>query len=744
MFTKQFSQITQISYIARQLARTIYYELPFPLSFKRLLLRHTLGLRSIFKLPVISKYPQPLTCTNDQQVILSNLQFPYSEKPELSIIIPCYGQISHTINCLASLQMHPPSCNFEVIVVDDASPTNEYNAFERIKGVRLIRNDSNQGFLLSCNLSAKIATGIYLYFLNNDTQLLPGSIDELLNTFKLFPRTGIAGSRLIYPDGRLQEAGGIIWKDGSATNIGRFASAQKPEYSHLREVDYCSGASLIIPRLLFLEDGGFDISYVPAYYEDTDLAMRIRSRGYLIHYQPLSTVVHYEGISNGRFENAGVKRYQQINQEIFQRKWQSELNEHHTWRYQILDTINRNNLGRVLVVDTSVPRPDRDAGSLCIYNLMMLFRGLGYQPSFYADDGNSGKTAYTQLCEGAGIEMLSAPFTRSLRRHLIHYGHQYDLVVLSRPNLCHERLSIVRRYCTKARIIYYPHDLHYRRFEREAAVKRQKSMLKRAEQFRQIELSNSQQADITVVLSKDEQNELRRLLPDSRIHLLPLIIRDSEPQINLPCHKPKPSNIIFIGNFQHSPNEDALLWFVKDCLPLVLESYPSAVLHVVGGNPTPSVRDLNCPSIKLNGYIEDLDGFLKSMHVSIVPLRYGAGVKGKLATAMRAAIPVVSTTIGVEGIPARDREHLLVADSANEMASAIIQLLMNCKLRDQLGEAGRKFANEQWGEVASFLKLKTILSRLGLNSGELPISSQLPFYPLKQARWPGSSTRASR
>jgi GT2 family glycosyltransferase len=253
--------------------------------------------------------------------------------PRASIVIPTYNGTRQLVSCVRALHATlGASFAGEVVVVDDGGTPETGRVLRelelRYSWLRVVRNPTNVGFIASCNRGAAEATGEIVVFLNDDTIPLPGWLYPLLRTFRTRPDAGAVGGRLVYPDGRLQEAGGVVYRDGSGANFGRNdPEPDAPLYTHVRAVDYCSGALLATPRELFRSLGGFDARYAPAYYEDTDYCFSVRASGKGVYYQPESVVVHIEGATSGTDLNAGAKRHQVRNRQTFRARWRDALTE---------------------------------------------------------------------------------------------------------------------------------------------------------------------------------------------------------------------------------------------------------------------------------------------------------------------------------------------------------------------------------------------------------------------------------
>ncbi|KAF1709229.1 glycosyl transferase [Pseudoxanthomonas kalamensis DSM 18571] len=593
---------------------------------------------------------------------------PASVTPRASVVIPVYNQLAHTLACLHALADHPPQAACEIIIIDDGSSDRSGEWLPRIEGLRYHRRAENGGFVAACNDGAAVARGEYVVFLNNDTVPQPGWLDALLATFETHPDAGLVGAQLLYPDGRLQEAGGQVFADGSGWNRGRFESPDDPRYACLREVDYCSGAAIAVPRALFSRLGGFDTRYAPAYYEDTDLAFAVRAAGRRVLYQPLARVVHAEGATAGTDTGQGIKAYQLRNRDRFRDKWRGALHDQPAPGSRLSDAVPGR--CRILVIADAGPRPDRDSGSLRLFNLMRLLDEEGAQVVFLpADRRHDGD--YTRALQGVGVQVWYAPWLDELPNWLREHGGSFDTVMVCRYHLAEGLLPLLRQHAPQARVVFDSVDLHYLRETRGAELAGDAASKRAAAATRERELAVIAGSDVTLVVSANECELLRRDAPQARVEIVSNLHRPAGP--GLPFAQRR--DLVFVGGFGHPPNADAVLWFAREVFPRVRERLPDVRFHCIGSNPPAAVRALqDIPGVIVHGHVPELTPWMEGARIAVAPLRYGAGVKGKINLSMAHGQPVVATTCAAEGMHLRDGIDARIADSPDAFADTIVRL----------------------------------------------------------------------
>lgn len=240
------------------------------------------------------------------------------DRPRVSIVIPVYNRLEFTVRCLTALAANTPYELYEVLIVDNASTDGTGEFLSTLEGdVRVIRNPANLGFAKACNQGAREAAGEYLLFLNNDTAPQPGWLEALLAAAERDPRIAVVGAKLLFPDDTIQHAGVAILEDSpyplSPVHLHYHAPADAPQANLEQEVDAVTGACLLIRRGVFRDVGGFDEGYLNG-YEDVDLCLRVRERGYRILYASASVVYHDESASPGRHdrERENLTRFHKV------------------------------------------------------------------------------------------------------------------------------------------------------------------------------------------------------------------------------------------------------------------------------------------------------------------------------------------------------------------------------------------------------------------------------------------------
>ena len=640
--------------------------------------------------------------------IKSNLFF--LDKPWVSIIIPVHNNFNYINDCIASILESEKFISYEIIIsIDNSKDDTRFLKTKNFKNnvnIFVYNNHKTFNFILNCNSAAKRARGKYILFLNNDTRVHKEWMTYLLKLIENDEKVGMVGSKLIYPDGLLQEAGGIVSSKGECLNFGRGNNSDMPEYNYVKEVDYISGTSIIIRKSLWEKIGGFDKRFIPEYYEDIDFAFELRKLGYKVMYQPLSVVENYGGISNEKESITSIKKNKEKNKIKFIDKWKNEL------RFQILDTfMSRDrclNKNRIFVIDRFVPNFDKDAGSRCCYMYLNLFQRIGLQVTFLGDDFQRIEP-YTTILQQKGMEILYGETFKN-ETYLDNWFKDnlkyFKFVYLQRPDIGKKYIDIIRKYFS-GKIFYFSHDLHHIRLAREYNITHDKNKYIESETIKQIEMEIFNKVDIINVVGDFEYNYLKEKLEKKIIRNIPLFIYENNYNI-IEKNFSRRNGLIIVSGFSHAPNIDGVLWFAKEIYPKIIKNFKEMILYIVGSDIPIEIKNLESKNIKIEGFLsdEDLHLLYQKCRIAIAPLRFGAGVKGKILEAAHNQIPIVTTSIGGEGLD-KSLGAFIIEDNAEKMVTIICKLYEDFPKLKQMSDSGKLLIEKYF----SFDKAKEIFMK---------------------------------
>lgn len=586
----------------------------------------------------------------------NKITLPLSNNPKLSIIIPVYGKLDYLARCLYSIQVAKTDVDFEVIIVDDCGSQKVSAKFnEKINGVRIFQNKKNLGFTETCNQGAKISNGQYLCFLNSDTIVTDKWADQLLNGFILAENVGIVGPRLLYEDRTLQESGGIVFSNADAANIGKHESINNSWFKYFKDVDYVSGAALTILKKDFDKLGGFDKKFTPAYYEDTSLCLDVRHKlNKRIVVNPLSSVIHHEGATNGTDLSSGFKKFQDINKNKFYEKHKKDLVGYGESYENLWWDRDKYIKGNVLIIDQCIPTPNNDSGSKDMDNILRGLLDLNYRPHVFALS-NRGETPEAYGYYEKGVHCVFGKDNLLFSDFIKNYSSLFSLIIISRVNSHSEVAKSLEEHAPEIKKIFYTVDLHHVRLETEYNETKEMATLSESRRLMIDELQAISDTDKTIVLSQKEKDYLigSHGIEAKKISVWPLIRSEFE-TIGKYKKSSSPKDIIFIGGYRHTPNIDAVKVLEKEILPIAIQIFKRNGLRMppiklYGSEPTSYIKKINSDLIRYEGFIEKEEDAFKNAKISVAPLPFGSGLKGKTLSSLIYKTPIVGSSFAFEG-----------------------------------------------------------------------------------------------
>ncbi len=666
----------------------------------------------ISSLPEAQKHWDQLGRSRLRQLLQGSgrLSFPVTDAPDVSIILVFYNKAHLSLLCLDSV-LENADIPYEVVIINNSSSDETSQLMERLYGATIINNTTNCGFGPACNQGAEAARGEYLCFLNNDALLQPRALSVAVGNFREDPQVGAVGGKILLANGDLQEAGSILWSDGSAFGYGRGENPNLPQYDFRRPVDYCSGAFLFTPRSLFHELGRFSHLFGKAYYEDTDYCLEVWKAGFHVIYEPRAVIRHYESASSNG--NEAAKSAMAANQQIFRENWKAELSKHlPSSSFNILAArIAAGSEGlNILYIDDRIPHRHLGAGFPRSVEILRSLVKLGHHVTCSTFTFPLQDNEYSDIPRD--VELIDG--TSQRQRLFRQYVPNSDIIWVSRP---HNMKAFRQEWDTemrntKSHLIYDAEAIFSERdWLKEKTLGHELSEEVLATWLSQ-EADLAKRADAIVVVSERDRATMMQVGVENvyvvghRLELKPT-----------PAGFDSRRTFLFVGAMHgtDNPNADSMRYFCKSSWP-VIHSLTGAELIIAGYGTKEALDDLIVDGVRILGQQENLTNLYNQARVFVVPTRYSAGIPLKALEAAAYGVPlVVSSLIGVQ-LGWHDGTDLLIAESDVRFAEECCSLYQDVSRWEQLRSnaltrAGRELSQEAFGEAIANLISEVSLSK---------------------------------
>jgi GT2 family glycosyltransferase len=585
----------------------------------------------------------------------NKLVFTKYEQIDVSIVIPVYGALELVNQTLLSLYRADIK-NCEIICVDDCAPTNSFYDYAMYENIVVVKNKQNMGFSNTCNNGVKHARGKYVLLLNSDTVVCKSAVELAIDKLKSDPKIGIVGSKLLNIDGTVQEAGGIIWSNSNVINFMRGKNNYTPYTEFDRFADYVSGAAFFFSKDFWVKLNGFDKQFSPAYYEDTEICVRAKSKGYKVVYCHDSEIIHAEGGTNGTDIRSGIKSFQEKNKNKFKLLWKNYISKNYAPEGETLLAL-ANGRKIVFYIDHYIPKNGSDAGSKATIHLIDDLIARNYFVIFWPDNLFPDNINRKYLAKKGVLTFYGSEFLGKISIIIDSVESRIEKIFLSRPHISIKYLNQINKNLM-SKTVYIGHDIHHERLILEDKLKIKGNLISYTDRLdiqvvRQQEHLLWRSCGEVAYFTKREASHVNKLIGNNCAYVIPLFkkapVRDIQ-ELTL-----KKNGFLFVGGFDHHPNRDGLIWLIKG-LKDEDEEFKKKIT-IVGSKIPQDIKNLlrnNKILFFENLSNRELDELYFSTKIVIAPLRFGSGLKGKIVEAIERKIPLIGTTIAYQGLEFTD------------------------------------------------------------------------------------------
>ncbi len=607
------------------------------------------------------------------------------EEPTFSVILQGCTDFTEAYTAIRSVADNAGDVTFEIILDNYLSEEDTARLTETVTGLILSEAAGLKDLL-------DAAKGRYALLATQHTSLpadfFTASMAELART-----EAAMAQTKVIFTDGKIHEAGGVILQSGQRISYGFGLSKDLGRVRYDKEVDCVNLNGTLLDMEAYHDANVMDESLSPL-YELADLSMRLRSMGLKTMYLPGLELSDRRSCTEDLKPFApGAEAYP------FSLKWTALLKTEHIADEALLFYGRDRSQGKLTIfaVDDRIPCYDLSAGDRNTYQYYETMAQMGYNLKIVGDD-YARQEPYATKLERMGIEVVAADGRGEVeyREFLRDYGKFVDAAYLNRPNNLAKYTEHIKKYNPAARIVYCCHDLHFLRELREHEVNGNHKEAERVRNYAKEEIARMDAADVIFDVSAYEKSILDPQLKHARVEVNPIFIYREFPEFRENFADRK--DLLFVGSFKHPGNLDGVAWLCKDIMPAIHKALPEVKLHLVGAHPTPEIKALANDHVIVHGFLSDeaLADMYSTSRLSLVPLRFGAGVKGKVLEAMYHGLPIVSTSIGTEGIV--DIEQCMEnTDGAEAFAGKVIELYHQTDVLTEMGRTNWQYVQDHLG-----------------------------------------------